>query len=109
VWFSAFSQGSHRVDQAASVRVETMENTPNEAARIKARDAAFRMLNRLTAGVAFAAVAGVGLLGAVSAQTIPGVTSSSTTSSATTSSGVQSSSTSVSSSSSSGVAVSGGS
>src|ERR1700674_1920667 len=40
VWFSAFSQGSHRVDQAASVRVETMENTPNEAARIKARDAA---------------------------------------------------------------------
>jgi hypothetical protein len=85
-----------------------MENVQNEASRIKARDAAFRMLNRLTAGVAFAAVAGVGLLGAVSAHTIPGATSS-TTSTASTSTGVQSSSTSVSSSSSSGVAVSGGS
>jgi hypothetical protein len=86
-----------------------MENVKNEASRVRARDAAFRMLNRLTAGVAFAAVAGVGLLGAVSAHTVPGVTSSSTTSTASTSTGVQSSSTSVSSSSSSGVAVSGGS
>ena len=86
-----------------------MESTlENEASRIKARDAAFRMLNRLTAGFAFAAIAGVGLLGAVSAHTIPGITSS-TTSTVSTSTGVQSSSTSVSSSSSSGVAVSGGS
>jgi hypothetical protein len=86
-----------------------MEAAKNEASRIKARDAAFRTLNRLTAGVAFAAVAGVGLLGAVSAHTIPGTTSSSTASAASTSSGVQSSSASVSSSSNSGVAVSGGS
>jgi hypothetical protein len=85
-----------------------MQNAKNEASRIKVREAAFRMLNRLTAGVAFAAVAGVGLLGAVSAHTVPGAASS-TTSTASTSTGVQSSSTSVSSSSSSGVAVSGGS
>jgi hypothetical protein len=84
-----------------------MENV-KYASRIEARDAAFRLLNRLTAGVAFAAVAGVGLLGAVSAYSIPGAASS-TTSAASTSTGVQSSSTSVSSSSSSGVAVSGGS
>jgi len=86
-----------------------MENAKNGASRVRARDAAVRTLNRLTAGVAFAAVVGVGMLGAVSAHTIPGVTSSSTTSTASTSSGVQSSSTSVSSSSSSAVAVSGGS
>jgi hypothetical protein len=86
-----------------------MENAKNKASRIRARDAALRTLNRLTAAVTFAAVAGVGLLGVVSAHTIAGVTSSSTASAASTSSGVQSSSTSVSSSSSSGVAVSGGS
>jgi cytoskeletal protein RodZ len=87
--------------------------------RMQARDAAMRLLNRLTVGVAFSAVAGVGLLGLVSAQTIPGATSTassaSTTSSSTTSSSTSSgsslgsSSTPVSSSSSSGVAVSGGS
>jgi hypothetical protein len=78
------------------------------------------MLNRVTAGVAFGAVAGVGLLGAVSAYTIPGIASdssgatastvtSSGSTSTSTSSGLQSSSSGVSSSSSSGVAVSGGS
>ena len=87
---------------------------------MQARDAAMRLLNRLTVGVAFSAVAGVGLLGLVSAQTIPGTTStasstatsSSTTSTSTStssSSSLGSSSTPVSSSSSSGVAVSGGS
>lgn len=90
-----------------------MENTSNTMTRIRARSAAMQMLNRLTAGVAFAAVAGVGLLGVVSAHTIPGTSTASTTSASSatssTSVGVQSSSTSVSQSSSSGVAVSGGS
>lgn len=93
-----------------------MENTQNTETRVQARNSALQMLNRLTAGVAFTAVAGVGLLGVVSAHTIPGVSTSSQASSASastatssTSVGVQSSSTSVSQSSSSGVAVSGGS
>jgi hypothetical protein len=100
-----------------------MGNAKNEATRIQARNAAFKMLNRVTAGVAFAAMAGVGLLSAVSAHTIPGLASSSPPSSttasnatgvssaatSTSSTGIQSSSTGVSQSSSSGVAVSGGS
>ena len=91
--------------------------------RIRARDAATTMLNRLTAGLAFGAIAGVGILGAVSAYTNPGIattssgatastaTSSGTTSTSTSTSstGVQPSTTPVGSSSSSGVAVSGGS
>jgi hypothetical protein len=87
--------------------------------RVRTRDAGMRLLNRLTTGAAVSAVAGVALLGAVSAYTIPGTTSSSTASTSTTassssssistSSGLQSSTTPVSSSSSSGVAVSGGS
>jgi hypothetical protein len=92
----------------------------NTKGRIQARDAAMRLLNRITVGVAFGAVAGVGLLGAVSAQTVPGTTStsSSTTSAPTSSSPASTSasnpslgspSTPVASSSSSGVAVSGGS
>lgn len=101
--------------------VGIMENGKMNTSRIQARDAATRMLNRLTAGLAFGAVAGVGLLGAVSAYTIPGTatsagatastsTSSGTTSTSTgTSTGVQASPTPVGSSSSSGVAVSGGS
>jgi len=92
----------------------------NTKGRIQARDAAMCLLNRITVGVAFGAVAGVGLLGAVSAQTVPGTTStsSSTTSAPTSSSPASTSasnpslgspSTPVASSSSSGVAVSGGS
>ena len=84
--------------------------------RIQARDAATRTLNRLTAGLAFGAVAGVGLFGAVSAYTIPGTTAtssgaiaSSSTSAGTSSNSLQASSTPVSSSSGSGIAVSGGS
>ena len=93
-----------------------MENDKMTDKRIQARDAATRTLNRLTAGLAFGAVAGVGLLGAVSAYTIPGTatTSSGATASASTSTGtsstsLQASPTQVSSSSGSGVAVSGGS
>ena len=99
-----------------------MENKNTTDKRIQARDSATRMLNRLTAGLAFGAVAGVGILGAVSSYTIPGTTSTSSgatastgTSSGTiststgTSSGLQASPTPVSSSSGSGVAVSGGS
>ena len=92
--------------------VGTMENDNAKDPRIRARDAATRMLNRITAGVAFGAIAGVGLVGAVSAYTIPGVVSSTqgaTASASTSSSALQSPSTSVSSSSGSGVAVSGGS
>ena len=96
-------------------KVEIMENKNTTAKRIQARNAATRMLNRLTAGLVFGAVAGVGILGAVSAYTIPGTAATtsgataSTSTSTSTSTGLQSSSTSVGSSSSSGVAVSGGS
>ena len=95
--------------------------THNEAIEKQAgaRDAALTRMNRLTAGVVFAAVAGVGVAGYAAAATFPGKTttttastsgsSSSTPSSSSTSSGLQSSSSSVSSSSTSGVAVSGGS
>ena len=94
-----------------------MEAKDTIEARVRARDAAMRLLNRLTLGVAVSAVVGVGALSAVSAYTIPGTTtgtkaSTSTTSSSTatsSSSGLQSSTTPVASSSSSGVAVSGGS
>jgi hypothetical protein len=82
--------------------------------RMRARDAAMRLLNRLTAGAAVSAVVGVGLLGAIGAYTIPGTASTSTStasssSSTSSSSGLQTSTTPVTSSSSSGVAVSGGS
>lgn len=102
----------------------TMESTKATDARIRARDRALSLLTNITTYVAFAAVAGVGIFGTVSALTIPGVsaspssgatasaatsTSSDSSSSSSSSSGLSSSSGSVSSSSSSGVAVSGGS
>jgi hypothetical protein len=105
----------------------TMESTKPAEARIRARDRALSLLNNITTYVAFAAVAGVGIFGTVSALTIPGVsasssgatasTAASTSSDSTTASdssssssnGLSTSSGSVSSSSSSGVAVSGGS
>ena len=86
--------------------------------RVRARNAAMRLLNRLTTGAAVSALVGVGILGAVSAHTIPGTASNATASTSTasssssttsTSSGLQSSTTPVTSSSSSVVAVSGGS
>ena len=94
-----------------------MGNTKPSEARIQARDRALSLLNRLTTGIAFAAVAGVGIFGTVSALTIPGTAASSSgtaatttsSSSSTSSSSLQPSSGTVSSSSSSGVAVSGGS
>lgn len=98
--------------------METKDTTQD---RVRARDAAMRLLNRLTTGAALSALIGVGLFGAVSAYTIPGAktsstatastsaTTSSSTSSTSTSSGLQSSTTPVTSSSNSGVAVSGGS
>lgn len=97
-----------------------MDSTPDgTGGRIKARDSAIRLMNRITAGVAFAAIGGVGVFAAVSAHSIPTTSSftstasstaaSTSTSTSTSSSAVQSSSTGVSSSSSSGVAVSGGS
>jgi hypothetical protein len=91
-----------------------METKDTTQARVRARDAAMRLLNRLTTGAAISAVIGVGLFGAISANTIPGsatnATSSTTSSSwASTSSGLGTSTTPVTSSSSSGVAVSGGS
>jgi len=103
--------------------VGMMENENMTDRRIEAREAATRLLNRLTAGLAFGAIAGVGILGTVSANMIPGTaTTSGTTASTSTSSGsiaststgatstgVQASPTPVSSASSSGVAVSGGS
>jgi hypothetical protein len=96
--------------------METRDTTQD---RVRARDAAMRLLNRLTTGAAVSALVGVGLFGAVSAYTIPGsktsstatasTTSTSSSTSTSTSSGLQSSTTPVTSSSSSGVAVSGGS
>jgi hypothetical protein len=96
--------------------METRDTTQD---RVRARDAAMRLLNRLTTGAAVSALVGVGLFGAVSAYTIPGSKTSSTATASTTStssstststaSGLQSSTTPVTSSSSSGVAVSGGS
>ena len=101
-----------------------MENENMTDRRIEAREAATRLLNRLTAGLAFGAIAGVGILGTVSANMIPGTAtttsgataststgsgSTASTSTGDTSTGVQASPTPVSSASSSGVAVSGGS
>lgn len=91
-----------------------MENPRSAQARIQARDAALRLLNQMTMGVAFTAVAGVGLLGVVSAQTNPATaaetsTTSTSTSTTTTSGGLQSTPAPTSSSPGGGVAVSGGS
>jgi len=86
--------------------------------KISARDRSQRLMNQLTAGVALMAVAGIGVLGYVSAATVPGSTSSTASTSASTSTGSTSSSSSSSLSSSPGtvhsssgatVAVSGGS
>jgi cellulose 1,4-beta-cellobiosidase len=85
-----------------------MDNTKHETARrVNARDAALQLLNRLTVGAAMAAVAGVGLFGAVSAATIPG-TSASTSQASGTSTTTSSSSSSTSSSSSSSLQPSSG-
>jgi hypothetical protein len=90
----------------------TMEGNQPAEARIRARDRALSLLNNITTYVAFAAVAGVGIFGTVSALTIPGVSASSSsgaTASATTSTSADSSSASDSSSTSSGLSASVGS
>jgi hypothetical protein len=61
--------------------METKDTTQD---RVRARDAAIRLLNRLTTGAAASAVIGVGLFGAVSAYTIPGTNTSSTAGASTT-------------------------
>ncbi len=93
-----------------------MERDHTNDMRIRVRDSATRTLNRLTAVVAFGAIAGVAVLGVAGSYTVSGTTSSAlgatastSTTSGTTSNALQSSSTSVGSSSSTGVAVSGGS
>lgn len=86
-------------------------------ARASARDSAMKLMNRATAGVAFAAVAGLGIFGYAAEVSHPGAaTLTSSTSatgasaaSSTTTSGSTVSSGSATSTSSSGVAVSGGS
>jgi hypothetical protein len=87
--------------------------------RIRTRDAALRLLNRLTTGMALGAIAALGVLSAVSAYTIPGTTAATTTTPASTSSSstastfapssLQSSTTPITPSSSPPVVVSGGS
>src|ERR1700693_1052602 len=98
-YFSANSHVAHRKDQASGATMRTMEDKITNDPRIRARDAAARMLNRLTAGVAVSAITAVGVVSAVSAYTIPGVvattsgaTASSSTSSGSSSTGLQSSS-----------------
>lgn len=87
-----------------------MENTNSAHERIRARDRALSLLNHVTAGVAVAAIAGVGIFGAVSAITIPGVSASTkaTTSTSSAATGASSTTSSSSTSSSSGLASSSG-
>jgi len=81
--------------------------------KVRARDAAQRLLTRLTTGTAVGALAGVAILGWVGAQTIPGNSSVTASNAAASSTGATSSSTSdsssTSSSSSSGLSTSSGS
>ena len=96
--FSATSKLPLRdVSEAAATLAPVDGNTQD---RMRARDAAFRMLNRLTTGVAVGALAAVGMLSAVSASTMPGNAATAQTAGTTTTS---------STSSGSGVVVSGGS
>ena len=84
--------------------------SPNEVLRhkIDSRDAAHRLLVRLTTGTVLGALAGVGVLGYVSAQTIPGKADSTTASSSSSTSSSTSTSTSTSSSSEDGSSSSSG-
>ncbi|MDQ6880348.1 MAG: hypothetical protein M3082_22120 [Candidatus Dormibacteraeota bacterium] len=84
-----------------------METYNSDDTRIRARDRASRMLNRITAGAAFSAIAGEGLLGGVSAHLIPG-TAAITPAAATATSPSASTSGSTSTSTSSGISASSG-
>src|SRR6266571_205530 len=102
--FSATSQPAHRYGLAPSGKLGPMEITNPTHARVRARDAAFRLLQRLTLGAAVGAFAGVAVFAAVSAATIPGTS----TSQASNTSSTSSTSSSTSSSSSSGLQSSSG-
>ncbi len=54
-----------------------MDTTQPTHARVRARENAMRLLNKLTIGAALGAIAGVGIFGAVSASTIPGTSAAS--------------------------------
>jgi hypothetical protein len=97
-----------------------MDTKDTTQARVRARDAAMRLLNRLTTGAAISALIGVGLFGTIGANTIRGSATTASKSAASSSTSASSASTSTSpvvapsttpiaSSSGSGVAVSGGS
>jgi hypothetical protein len=79
--------------------------------RMHARDAGLRLLNRLTTGIALAAVGALGVLTAVSAYTIPGTTTapSSAATSSSSASTITPSTTPITSSSGTPIVVSGGS
>src|SRR5947209_69472 len=89
-----------------------MRSTDTLQQKVRAREAARRLLAHLTTGTAVGALAGVAVLGWVSAQTVPGnpsVTASNTTASSTgTTSSSASTSSSTSGSSSSGLSTSSG-
>src|SRR5438094_1120225 len=107
--FTGISQPTHRSVSAVAGTMTGMSQLEGVQSKISARDRAQRLMDHLTAGVAVVAVAGVGVLGYVSAATIPGSTSSAaaTTSTSTSASTSTSSASSTSSPSSSGLSSSG--
>src|SRR5256885_17211858 len=96
---SATSQPAPRYGLAPSGKLGPMEPTNSTHARVRSRDAALRLLQRLTVGAAASSLAGVGVFAAVSAATIPGTSASS--SQASSSSAASSSASSATSSTSS--------
>jgi hypothetical protein len=113
---SGFSQTHFSRGRHAAV----MQSADGLHSKVSARDGAQTLLSRLTAWIAFSALAAVGVLSYVSAATIPGssgTTGSGATASTSTASsddsgstsGLQATSGSFTSSSTTGVAVSGGS
>src|SRR5438270_10703855 len=89
-----------------------MRSTDTLQQKVRAREAARRLLAHLTTGTAVGALAGVAVLGWVSAQTVPGnpsVTASNTTASSTVTTSSSASTSSTSGSSSSGISTSSGS
>jgi hypothetical protein len=77
--------------------------------RMHARDAGLRLLNRLTTGIALAAVGALGVLTAVSAYTIPGTTTTPSSAATSSASTITPSTTPITSSSGTPIVVSGGS
>src|SRR5260370_41889552 len=75
--FSATSQAAPRYGLVPSSKLDPMETSKTTQARVRSRDQALGLLQRLTVGAAVGALAGVGAFAAVSAATIPGSSSSS--------------------------------